>query len=145
MDFVMQGDTNIQKYLRGEEGGLIWRYIEKRVKVMWVTRRLNQNAVNVNRGWLCELLGFEIWQGGITRKWVGSAQSLSPIIEIYWERDSKNDGETSQKLEWPKDKSFKQTHKIWWSHTELPPPSPSLSNIFWPNNGKAKPSNERKS
>ena len=43
--------------------------------------------------------GFEFWRSGIARKWVGRTQSLSPVIKIYWERDSKNNGETSQDLQ----------------------------------------------
>ena len=45
-DFIMQEDTNVQGKIWGESCGLIRWYIEKCV---------NQNAENINRGWLCEL------------------------------------------------------------------------------------------
>ena len=57
-------------------------------------------------------------------------------------RDLPGAGEFENKLE---TSLSEETRSMWLILTELPPPSPSLSNICWPNSGKAKPSNERKS
>lgn len=69
----------------------------------------DKQQTNMRGGLRC--LWFVFWQGGISREWVGGAQSLSPVIKIYWEWDSKKNGKTSQELEHLENKSFRRNAK----------------------------------
>ena len=125
----MQEDTNMQ----GKKNC---------VKELWAAGGWTKNTANLNREWLCEL---RIWiLARWNRVWVGwqHAKPLPGNKDILG-KEFQEQWRGLPGAGMIRVKSFKQTYKIWWSHTEQPPPSPSLSNISWPNNGKAKPRSER--